>query len=98
MAEYMQEISQQAMSDIIEAIRQFRDGQFKDARNLPHAIAAILEYDIEGKEFQEFAVKHYSQIVNIIIDELPRFLAIKKDVSGKMFFQVDKDVVHAYGE
>ena len=42
MAEYIQEISQQAMSDIIEAIRQFREDQFKDARNLPYAIAALL--------------------------------------------------------
>ena len=96
MAEYIQEISQQAMSDIIEAIRQFREDQFKDARNLPYAIAALLQNYIDGKEFQEFAVNHYSQIVNIIIDKMPRFLAIKTDLKGRMYFQVDKDIVEVY--
>ena len=96
MAKYIQEISHKTISNIIEALRQFRYGEFKDVRNLTHAIAAILEHDIEGREFQESAVKHYGQIVNIIIDKTPRFLAIKKDVSGKLYFQVDEDIVNAH--
>lgn len=96
MTKYLEEISQQAISNIIEAIRQFRHGEFEDSRNLPRAIAAILEHDLEEKEFQEFAVENYSQIVNIIFDKTPKKLFIKKDVKGIMFFQVDEKRINAY--
>jgi hypothetical protein len=96
MYDYIEKISQKAISNVIEAIRQYREGQFKDVRNLPGAIITILEYDIDKKEFQEFAIAHYSQIVNIIFDERPQYLAIKKDLKGRMHFQVDSEIVEPY--
>ena len=93
MPNYIEKIPDVAVRNILNAIKQYRKGEFKDNTNLPKAIAAILETAIKDKEMQEFAVENYSQLVGILIDKQPEFLAIKKDIEGKFYFQVNNEII-----
>lgn len=93
---YIEEISTQTMNHIKSAILKHRQGEYSDSMVLPKIIATILESEIKDPKYQRFAVENYSQIVGIIIDKNPRYLAIKRDITGKFFFQVDDGRVGAY--
>lgn len=93
---YFEEISAQTIEHIKKAILEYRQGKYSDPMVLPKAIAAILETEIEDPEYQKFAVENLSQIVGIIINKNPEYLAIKNNIEGKFYFQVDDEIVEAY--
>ncbi len=93
---YFEEISTQTMEHIKKAILEYRQGKYSDPMVLPNAIAAILETEIEDPEYQKFAVENYSQIVGIVINKNPKYLAIKSNIERDFYFQVDDEIVEAY--
>lgn len=92
---YLEEISAQTMEHIKKAILKYRCGEY-DSMILSKAIAAILETEIDDPEYQKFAVENYSQIVGITINKNPKYLAIKSNIEGEFYFQVDDEIVEAY--
>lgn len=93
---YLEEISAQTIEHIKKAILQYRQGKYSAPTVLPKAIAAILETEIDNPEYQKFAVENLSQIVGIIINKNPEYLAIKSNIEGRFYFQVDDEKVEAY--
>lgn len=56
MAGYIQEISKETISNILRAIRQFREEKFEDVSNLSKEISAILEIAIKDEYIQKFVI------------------------------------------